>query len=356
MSSYRSPDDPYQPTTFTKHPQANGSNGYAPVQTTSQKPANGNGKTDEFPFEDDVFLTDYEPIIAVMTEDDPDILETHAHDKPVDEEHPKNYGDFISFGWYTFFFMFAYELLMLPQVGNMTFMLYGAYTPQVVACGNTTFTDMPQRDVCKILPEIMNTTGCVPTIESQFGSLGAEFGWYCDTAKQVKKAVSVQMFGVFIGAPIMGQASDLFGRRRVVLWCLAFIFVLDMLAVRTVGLVDFTIVQTINMVFVGGMSTAMHVYLAESIHKKHRVWVMMLLSFSPNMVIFAVIAYFAQNWRTLMLISGIMTVPAFLALLLRLRIRSRHLPFGGSAPGSGSGSCGPEPPAPEPGRGSGAAP
>ena len=37
----------------------------------------------------------------------------------------ENYGDFIVFGKYTILFMIMYEFLMLPQMGNMTFMLYG---------------------------------------------------------------------------------------------------------------------------------------------------------------------------------------------------------------------------------------
>uniref|UniRef100_A0A7E4V569 Reverse transcriptase domain-containing protein n=1 Tax=Panagrellus redivivus TaxID=6233 RepID=A0A7E4V569_PANRE len=88
MSSYRSPDDPYQPTTFTKHHKTNSSKGYAPVPTTSPKPPQENGESKDIPAVEDVFQTDYEPIISVMTEDNPGILETHAHDKPVDEEHP----------------------------------------------------------------------------------------------------------------------------------------------------------------------------------------------------------------------------------------------------------------------------
>uniref|UniRef100_A0AC35G6A0 Major facilitator superfamily (MFS) profile domain-containing protein n=1 Tax=Panagrolaimus sp. PS1159 TaxID=55785 RepID=A0AC35G6A0_9BILA len=233
------------------------------------------------------------------------------------DQKPKslqNYGDFIKFGWYIAFFMIMYESLMLPQVGMMTFMVYGAYSPQVTACGNHTFEGMTQRDVCAGLDKIMNKTGCIPTVVTQFESVGHEMGLYCSGTQQVKRSVSIQMVGVFLGAPIFGQLSDSFGRRRVIQVCCVIVCILGFFAARAPTLDTFTIIQLFNMFFVGGMNTCMHVFLVENIPKRQRVTIMMLLSFSPNIIIFAIIAYYAQNWRTLITISAYLTIPASILL------------------------------------------
>uniref|UniRef100_A0AC34FRH6 Major facilitator superfamily (MFS) profile domain-containing protein n=1 Tax=Panagrolaimus sp. ES5 TaxID=591445 RepID=A0AC34FRH6_9BILA len=195
-----------------------------------------------------------EKMIEVMAEDDvmPAIDTIPSDEKPASLQ---NYGDFIKFGWYIAFFMLMYESLMLPQVGMMTFMVYGAYSPQVTACGNQSFEGMTQRDVCAGLDEIMNKTGCVPTVVTQFESVGHEMGLYCAGTQQVKRSVSIQMVGVFLGAPFFGQASDWFGRRRVIQVCCIIVCVLGFFAAKAPTLGMFTVIQLINMFFVGGMNT-----------------------------------------------------------------------------------------------------
>ena len=185
----------------------------------------------------------------------------------------------------------------------------------MVSCGNHTFEGMAQRDVCAQLPQIINETGCKPDIQAQFGSLGYELGYYCSEGQKVKRAVSIQMLGVFLGAPIFGQASDWWGRRKVIGICFIFVCILDIFVSRAPDLFTFTIIYTINMIFVGGSNIAMHVYIIENVPKRHRVWIMMLLSFSPNIIIFAGLAYISQEWRTLISIAGYLTIPALILLL-----------------------------------------
>ena len=174
---------------------------------------------------------------------------------------------------------------------------------------------MAQRDVCAQLPEIVNKTGCEPTLYAQFGSLGYELGYYCSKGQLVKRAVSIQMLGVFLGAPIFGQASDWWGRRKVIGVCIMLICILDIFVSRAPDLWTFTAIYTINMIFVGGANTVMHVYIIENIPKRHRVWIMMLLSFSPNIILFAGLAYISEEWRTLISIAGYLTIPAMILLL-----------------------------------------
>ena len=123
-----------------------------------------------------VVIADEEPekVIEVLAEDD--VLPPMEKTSEEKKHGIQNYGDYIKFGGYILFFMLMYESLMLPQVGMLTFMVYGAYSPQVTACGNHTFEGMNQRDICAGLDQLMNRTGCTPTVVTQFESVGHEVG------------------------------------------------------------------------------------------------------------------------------------------------------------------------------------
>lgn len=59
----------------------------------------------------------------------------------------------------------------------------------------------------------------------------------------------------------------------------------------------------------------MRVFLTENIPKKHRLWVSCLLTYSPNYVIFAGVAYWAGDWRHLLRVVSALNVPSFFTLL-----------------------------------------
>ncbi|KAE9548423.1 hypothetical protein FO519_008361, partial [Halicephalobus sp. NKZ332] len=56
------------------------------------------------------------------------------------------------------------------------------------------------------------------------------------------------------------------------------------------------------------------VLLMETIPKKHRVWITLAITFSPNYIIFAIIAYFAQDWRTLLRVISVLNIPTLACL------------------------------------------
>lgn len=64
----------------------------------------------------------------------------------------------------------------------------------------------------------------------------------------------------------------------------------------------FNIYRFLGSIFVGAKSSVLHVLLLEYLPKQHRVWISTILSFSPNYIIFSIMAYYAQNWRNLMYI------------------------------------------------------
>ncbi|KAE9546757.1 hypothetical protein FO519_010031, partial [Halicephalobus sp. NKZ332] len=124
------------------------------------------------------------------------------------------------------------------------------------------------------------------------------------------------MFGVLVGAVLFGQLSDLFGRRRIMLICILGMAVFGYLASTSSNLMIFTLLQFGTLFFSGGSSTISYVLLIETIPKKHRVWTTLAISYSPNYIIFATIAYFSQDWRTLLKVISALNIPTFICLWL----------------------------------------
>lgn len=98
--------------------------------------------------------------------------------------------------------------------------------------------------------------------------------------------------------------------------CHVGIGVLNYMASIAPNLHYFTLIQFFGMAFVGGHNSIMHVFLLENVPKNLRVLLTTLVSYSPNFIILSVLAYFAQDWRTLLQICSFLNVPAFCLLLI----------------------------------------
>ncbi|KAE9547154.1 hypothetical protein FO519_009635 [Halicephalobus sp. NKZ332] len=164
-------------------------------------------------------------------------------------------GDFPVFGHYSVFFILLFEAIMLPMMAYMTFMIYGGFTPNVNSCGEHDFRELSSSKACELLGEIQKTSNCTPRLSAQFHSVGYEFEYYCDSAHQMKNSISIQMFGILVGAVVFGQLSDLCGRRRIMLICTLGMTVFGYLASVTSGLVTFTAFLFAALFFTGGNST-----------------------------------------------------------------------------------------------------
>ncbi|KAE9546079.1 hypothetical protein FO519_010709, partial [Halicephalobus sp. NKZ332] len=128
------------------------------------------------------------------------------------------------------------------------------FTPNVDSCGEHNFHGLPSWKTCELLHEIQKTSNCTPQLSAQFHSVGYEFGYYCDSAQQVKTSISIQMFGVLLGAVLFGQPSDLFGRRRIAFICVSGMTVFGYLASTSSSLMTFSILQFGTLFFTGGSS------------------------------------------------------------------------------------------------------
>ncbi|CAB3409431.1 unnamed protein product [Caenorhabditis bovis] len=181
--------------------------------------------------------------------------------------------------------------------------------PNVIGCG-----DEPV-DGCHGLKSLQNRTSCAPRLDYQFASVQVEFNYICDEAKMVKNTITVQTFGVLVGAAIFGQFSDNFGRRTALLIAAFGNGILNIVVAYSPDLTYFMIWRTLSGIFAGGLTVVQMVYMVENIPRKHRMWIQNSITWSPNLIIFPYIAYLCHDWRTLSVVIGGASLLSFVTIL-----------------------------------------
>jgi OCT family organic cation transporter-like MFS transporter 4/5 len=229
-------------------------------------------------------------------------------------------GDFVKLGKYTVLVGFLCEMMILSQLGNQLFMMFSGATPKLVACGSHDLSHFTDKEACHQLQLLKADNAsesyfCEPKFESQFDTVNMEWNYLCKEAKNVKHSTSVQMVGVMIGSIIFGQFSDSFGRKRAMIIALFGCIVSMMASSFTNNLFTFTFARFIVNIFNGGSIAVMLVYCVENLPKKDRLWINNVVSWAPNYIIYAIVAYFCQDWRTLARVSSVLTIPPLLLLI-----------------------------------------
>ncbi|VDM23851.1 unnamed protein product [Toxocara canis] len=194
-------------------------------------------------------------------------------------------------------------------------MIHNTATPTILGCGNVTFSgNLSNNDICIFLRS-MNAT-CEPVVAEQFKSINAEFGYLCDDARYVKHSISIELAGAMIGALTFGQISDRFGRRMTLLFALSGLSLFGALSSFSGGLIEFVIIRFVTGIFNGASMSVLNVFTFENLPQRYRLWLNTLLTWSPNFVLFALLAYYSEDWRTLARATSGITLPAIVLLLV----------------------------------------
>ncbi|KAK0412951.1 hypothetical protein QR680_006502 [Steinernema hermaphroditum] len=224
--------------------------------------------------------------------------------------------DFTKLGRYSLLLCLFAELMILSQLGNMLYMMYAGSAPIIVGCGDYDLPhDISSKEACEIVKELQANSSCELKLDIQFQSVNDEWNYLCERTKEVKNSISMQMIGVMVGSVLFGQTSDMYGRKLTMLICLFGCITISFGSSYTHNLFWFTVCRFFIGVFNGGHIAVLLVFMIENLPKKDRLWINTVITWSPNMVIFAIVAYFAHDWRSLAQWSSILTIPAFLLCL-----------------------------------------
>jgi OCT family organic cation transporter-like MFS transporter 4/5 len=227
-------------------------------------------------------------------------------------------GDFVKLGKYTVLVGFLCEMMILCQLGNQLFMMFTGATPRLLGCGDYDLSHLDDKEACHQLSFIKASNlsdNCIPKFESQFDTVNMEWNYLCENAKDVKHSTSIQMIGVMIGSIVFGQFSDSYGRKKMMIIALFGCIVSMMATSFTNNLFTFTFARLIVNIFNGGSIAVMLVYCVENLPKKDRLWINNVVSWAPNYIIYAIVAYFSGDWRTLARVSSLLTIPPLLLLI-----------------------------------------
>lgn len=228
-----------------------------------------------------------------------------------------NLGDFMQLGKYVGYICLTYEVLIISQVCNLIYMIFGGLVVDVIGCGDQMFTNATTgKEKCSALERARNDTpGCQPKYQAVFHSVNYEFEYLCGAGQTVKNSTSFQMLGLMLGAMAFGQISDTFGRRKALIFGTIGLIISGMLSTFATGIYSFTIARIFVMFFTGGKHSCSYVFMMENLPSKHRMWIVTVITYSPNYLVFTGIAYLTGDWRILSRVMSAFTIIPLIMLI-----------------------------------------
>uniref|UniRef100_A0A0R3S2Y6 MFS domain-containing protein n=1 Tax=Elaeophora elaphi TaxID=1147741 RepID=A0A0R3S2Y6_9BILA len=191
-------------------------------------------------------------------------------------------SDIQTCGNYTVYLTVVYFFMTLSQVCNLLFMTFADRKPKV-------------EDVCeKKYSDYLSTKICNFDIPTEYVKLGT----------------TVQNIGAMIGAIIAGNLADILGRKKVLLSFTVGLIIFLIATPFAPSFIVFTAFRFFDMIFTGGKHCVSNPYFMENLPDKHRMWVATIITYSPNYITLAGIAYICKKWKILSWVAaGITTLP-----------------------------------------------
>uniref|UniRef100_A0A0K0FM85 Solute carrier family 22 member 15 (inferred by orthology to a human protein) n=1 Tax=Strongyloides venezuelensis TaxID=75913 RepID=A0A0K0FM85_STRVS len=240
-------------------------------------------------------------------------LELLSETKANNETKKMEFEDFFKRGKYTYILCGLLQFMILFQNGNMIYMTFAGLPPKITSCGVQDFTgpEWNNEKACAYINNVKESKNCTPTTVGDFDSINREWKYYCGKdVLAVKSSTSFQMFGIIIGSIAGGQLSDLYGRKKVMFISLLFCIAFVILSSFAQDLTQLTVIRAVVQFFNGMIVTINGVFIVENVPKNDRIWIYNVFTWSPNTVLFAIVAYFSGEWRLLARVTAILSIPA----------------------------------------------
>jgi MFS family permease len=217
----------------------------------------------------------------------------------------------IGFQWYQVLVLFVCVWIFVTTNVNLLFLVIASEAPthHCITGNGTTAVEI------RCPPFDLNTSNCSNlTKVHQFHSIAAEWDIVCDRSRHLQYLNYAQLVGMVIGAPIIGQFADLFGRKWVMYVSLLNTILFGSLCAQSPTWSIFLILRTLLGLFNGGLIAVSYTLLLEYVSKPHRMWITGFV-FTVGQGAFVGIAYLTGNWWRLAIVGNIVATPMLIFLL-----------------------------------------
>ncbi|PIO69909.1 hypothetical protein TELCIR_08259 [Teladorsagia circumcincta] len=90
-------------------------------------------------------------------------------------EGPKRLDDYVVMGRYVVYVCILAELMILPQVSSMFYMMYAGASPSLASCEGVMFDSaLEEQEVCTLFHEMGLENCTIPSLRYQFRSVNVE--------------------------------------------------------------------------------------------------------------------------------------------------------------------------------------
>uniref|UniRef100_A0A5S6R1T0 Major facilitator superfamily (MFS) profile domain-containing protein n=1 Tax=Trichuris muris TaxID=70415 RepID=A0A5S6R1T0_TRIMR len=217
--------------------------------------------------------------------------------------------ELLFFGPYQIAVLIAYQLVTFTFAFNLLFMTFVGSEP-LWQCGTINSSNSTNADRCDRFQngQCLNITWS----NESFNSIVSEWELVCSKRSIVYLIITLQMVGLLLGAPLMTQISDLRGRRRALLACLAGESVVGIGTGFSHTWHTFATCRFFVGFSTGALIPIISVYLVESVNRRNRMLFMSLGGVNMGFLLSAGIFFLFQHWRTLSIVANSAGIVALL--------------------------------------------
>jgi len=191
---------------------------------------------------------------------------------------------------------------------SLYLMAFGGYVPEYTCTVDGLPSGGAHINQCQV-----NGTSC-----SSFDFAGpestvvSEWGLVCDLAWGKRLIISMQMFGIMIGAVMAGQLSDYLGRHKTLYLCYTFLMLSTLVCAFSQSWIMFAIMRVFVGIGTGSIFVSMYPYPMEFLSMRWRALLCIRPFWFVGVGSFSLAAYILKDWQYLHFAGLVLSSPVLI--------------------------------------------